>query len=145
MKIQLNRYQEDFIFSKVRFPCFAGGWGTGKTLSAISRAELYSKGIPGNLGCIFRKTARSLNDSTLQDYQKYTGNTVDSNRNYKYPNGSMIMFRHLDEMQSINQQNINLGWFYIEQGEELDSDKEFWMLFGRLRRDLKPSREFEHL
>jgi hypothetical protein len=57
----------------------------------------------------------------------------------------MIMFRHLDEMQSINQQNINLGWFYIEQAEELDSDKEFWMLFGRLRRDLKPSLEFEHL
>lgn len=145
MEIQLNKYQEDFVLSKKRFPCLAGGWATGKTLSAISRAEIYSKGIPENLGCIFRKTARSLNDSTLQDYQKYTGNKVDSNRNYTYPNGSVIMFRHLDEMQSINQQNINLGWFYIEQGEELDSDKEFWMLFGRLRRDVKPTAEFEYL
>lgn len=145
MQIQLNKYQEDFVLSKKRFPCLAGGWGTGKTLSAISRAELYSKGIPNNLGCIFRKTARSLNDSTLQDYQKYTGNKVDSNRNYVYPNGSMIMFRHLDEIQSINQQNINLGWFYIEQGEELDSDKEFWMLFGRLRRDCVPTEEFKYL
>jgi hypothetical protein len=48
-------------------------------------------------------------------------------------------------MASINQQNINLGWFYIEQGEELDSDKEFWMLFGRLRREMKPSKEFVDL
>lgn len=52
------------------------------------------------------------------------------------------MFRHLDELDSINQQNINLGWFYLEQGEELDSDREFWMLIGRLRRDLKPTQEF---
>ena len=144
MEIRLNKYQEDFIFSKSRFPCMVGGWGTGKTLSAISRAELFSKGIPNNLGCIFRKTARSLNDSTLQDFQKYTGVKVSSERNVDYPNGSRIMFRHLDELTSINQQNLNLGWFYIEQGEELDSDKEFWMLFGRLRRDLSPSDEFKH-
>jgi hypothetical protein len=55
------------------------------------------------------------------------------------------MFRHLDELDSINQQNINLGWFYIEQGEELESDREFWMLIGRLRRDLKPDDEFMRL
>lgn len=145
MDITLNPYQEKFILSKKRFPCLAAAWATGKTLSAISRAELYSKAIPNNLGCIFRKTARSLNDSTLQDYQRYTGNKVDSNRNFTYSNGSIVMFRHLDELQSINQQNINLGWFYIEQGEELDSDKEFWMLFGRLRRELTPSDEFVQL
>lgn len=145
MEIKLNKYQEDFIFSKSRFPCLVAAWATGKTLSGISRAELYSHGIPNNLGCIFRKTARSLNDSTLQDFQKYTGVKVNAERNYVYPNGSIVMFRHLDEMASINQQNINLGWFMIEQGEELDSDKEFWMLFGRLRRDLKPTPEFEQL
>lgn len=144
MEIKLNKYQEDFVFSKSRFPCLVGGWGTGKTLSAISRAELYARGVPNNLGCIFRKTARSLNDSTLQDFQKYTGLKASADRNVDYPNGSRIMFRHLDEISSINQQNLNLGFFYLEQGEELDSDKEFWMLFGRLRRELKPSQEFEH-
>lgn len=140
-----NEYQKRFILSKSRFPCMVAAWATGKTLSAISRSVLYSRLIPENLGCIFRKTARSLNDSTLQDFQKYTGDKVDSNRNYTLQNGSVIMFRHLDEMASINQQNINLGWFYIEQGEELDSDKEFWMLFGRLRREMKPSKEFVDL
>ena len=120
----------------------AAGWGTGKTMCAILRAVMYSKGIPNNLGIIFRKTFRSLEDSTLKDFEKYTGIQVPSKRDVVYPNGSVIMFRHLDELQSINQQNINLGWYYIEQGEELDSDKEFFMLFGRLRRAVEPAEEF---
>ncbi len=118
------------------------GWGTGKTMCAIFRSLLYTKGIPNNLGIIFRKTFRSLEDSTLKDFEKYTGIKVPSNRDVVYPNGSVIMFRHLYELQSINQQNINLGWYYIEQGEELDSDNEFFMLFGRLRRAVEPTKEF---
>jgi hypothetical protein len=121
------------------------GWGTGKTLSAILRARLYTVGIPDNLGIIFRKTFRSLSDSTIKDYERYTGRKLDGQRNDVYPNGSSIMFRHIDELDSINQQNINLGWFYIEQCEELESDKEFFMLLGRLRRKLTPSKEFTDL
>jgi hypothetical protein len=43
------------------------------------------------------------------------------------------MFRHLDELAGITQ-NVNLGWFYIEQAEEFDSDTEFELLGGRLSR-----------
>lgn len=145
MQIELQPYQFDFLYSKKRYPAFVGGWGVGKTLLAISRGLIYSKAIPNNLGIIFRKTARSLFDSTLKDYERYTKRKVDSNRNDVFPNGSITMFRHIDEIGEINQQNINLGWFYIEQGEELDSDKEFFMLFGRLRRELEPSEEFKKL
>jgi hypothetical protein len=121
MEVELTPSQFDFVYSKARHPAFVGGWNVGKTLAAISRGIIYSKGIPKNLGVIFRKTARSLNDSTLRDFELYVGQKVDSDRNFIYPNGSIIMFRHLDEIESINQQNINLGWFYIEQGDELDS------------------------
>lgn len=145
LEVKLRPYQHRFLYSPTRHPCMTAGWGTGKTMCAIFRAVLYSKGIPNNLGIIFRKTFRSLEDSTLKDYEKYTSIKVPSNRDVVYPNGSMIMFRHLDEMESINQQNINLGWYYIEQGEELDSDKEFFMLFGRLRRTVEPSDEFKAL
>ena len=137
-----NPKQDRFIRSPARHPCFAGSWATGKTLSAITRAEIYSNLIPDNLGCIFRKTAKSLNDSTLVDFQKYTGKTVNSERNYDYKNSSRIMFRHIDEIGDINQQNLNLGWFYIEQGEELESSNAFEMLLGRLRRDVKPTEAF---
>ena len=144
-KVKLCPYQDKFVFSPSRHPCFVAGWGTGKTLCAIVRAILYSTLIPNNLGVIFRKTFRSLEDSTLRDFEKYTGIKVPSSRNYTFSNGSTIMFRHLDEMESINQQNINLGFFYIEQGEELDSDKEFFMLFGRLRRQGEPTKEFKEI
>jgi Phage terminase large subunit len=142
MIVSLKPSQCRFVYSQKRFPAFVGGWATGKTLCAISRAQLYSKGIPDNLGVVFRKTARSLIDSTMADFERYTGFKVDSNRNFVYPNGSKIMFRHIDEIGELNQQNINLGWFYIEQGDEMDSDREFFLLIGRLRRDLKPTEEF---
>ena len=142
MEIVLKPFQYDFVYSKARHPAFVGGWNTGKTMTAISRARIYSRLIPENLGIIFRKTFRSLSDSTLKDFEKYTGLKVDGNRNLVDKNGSITMFRHIDELESINQQNINLGWFYIEQGEELDSDEAFFMLFGRLRRHLNPTPEF---
>ena len=140
--IRLNPYQHNFIYSKKRHPAGVMGWGAGKTLCAIARSLIYSKLIPENLGVIFRKTAKSLSDSTLRDFERYTHIKVDSQRNYTWPNKSTVMFRHIDEIGDINQQNINLGWFYIEQGDELETDKEFFMLFGRLRRKLTPSEDF---
>jgi len=145
LNLELRPYQFDFVFSRARYPALVGGWGVGKTLCAIVRALQYTELVPDNLGVIFRKTAKSLFDSTLRDFEKYTRLTVDAQRNITFKNGSTIMFRHIDEIGDINQQNINLGWFYIEQGDELETDKEFFMLFGRLRRELDPSEEFKKL
>lgn len=139
LRLKLKPFQQAFLYSMAKFPALVGGWGTGKTLFALTRAVLYSEQIPDNLGVIFRKTFRSLQDSTLKDFERYTQRPVSSNREVKFPNGSSILFRHLDEIDSINQQNINLGWFYIEQADELDSDREFFMLMGRLRRPVKLS------
>ncbi len=145
MDIGLQPYQYDFVYSRARHPAFVGGWGVGKTLCAIGRSRLYSKGFKNNLGVIFRKTFRSLQDSTMNDFEKYTGLKIGSDRNFVDPNGSITMFRHIDELDSINQQNINLGWFYIEQGDELENSDAFFMLFGRLRRELEPTEEFKKL
>ena len=116
---------------------------THNTLCGILRADLYSKLIPDNLGIIFRKEYTDLRSSTLQDYIRYTGKRPDSHRDVTYPNGSKIMFRHIEELNNI--QNVNLGWFFIEQAEELPTDTEFFTLFGRLRRKLKPTKEFTEL
>lgn len=92
-----------------------------------------SEQFPNNLGVIFRKEFTDLRDSTLKDFETYTGMRVDSNRTARLPNGSEIMFRHMEEMANI--QNMNLGWFGIEQAEELESDDQFFKLHGRLRRE----------
>ena len=104
---------------------------------------VYSEMIPHNLGVIFRKEFVDLRDSTLIDFEKYTNKKVNSQRNVDLKNGSRIMFRHLEEMNNL--QNLNLGWFFIEQAEELKSDNEFITLWGRLRRQVNPSQEFLNL
>jgi hypothetical protein len=104
---------------------------------------LYSEEIPDNLGIIFRKEYTDLRDSTVKDFEKYTGLKVDSQRNVVLPNNSIIMFRHIEELHNI--QNVNLGWFAVEQADELDSDHEFFLLFGRLRRQVTPSDYFKTL
>jgi phage terminase large subunit len=128
----LIKAQSDFILSKARHPAYVSAWATGKTTAGIGKAMELSAAFPGNLGVIFRKEYTDLKDSTVKDFEEYTGLKVDSGRDVKLSNGSIVMFRHLEEMNNI--QNINLGWFWIEQAEELVTDDQFFKLWGRLRR-----------
>ena len=134
--IELLPYQDDFIFSPAPYPAAVTAWGTGKTFAGIVKAMDLSEQYPGNLGIIFRKEFTDLRDSTVRDFEDNTGYKVNSNRSVELPNGSSIMFRHLEEMNNI--QNVNLGWFWIEQAEELETDDQYFKLFGRLRRKGMP-------
>ncbi len=138
--IKLFRQQDDFIFTDARYPAFVGGWATGKTMCGIARGMRLSESYKDNLGIIFRKEYTDLKDSTIRDFELYTHLKVDSGRDVNLANGSTIMFRHLEEMNNI--QNMNLGWFMIEQAEELESDDQFIKLFGRLRRSGVPHSGF---
>jgi hypothetical protein len=131
--IAIEPYQDRFYQSRARFPAFVAAWGTGKTTMGILKGMDLSIRYPGNLGLVVRASFRDLQDSTMSDFTKYTGIKIPSSKNVKLANGSEIMFRHLDELAGITQ-NVNLGWFYIEQAEEFESDKEFELLGGRLRR-----------
>lgn len=130
--IRLIPPQADFIRSKARYPAYIASWGTGKSLALIMRSMMLSEQYPGNLGVIFRREFTDLRDSTIRDFADYTGMKPNSERAVVLPNGSQILFRHLEEMNNI--QNMNLGWFGIEQAEELDTDDQFFKLHGRLRR-----------
>lgn len=125
--------QAGFIKSEARYPAYVAGWGTGKSTALIARAMILSEKYPNNLGVIFRKEFTDLRDSTIRDFESYTGLKVGSERSVRLPNGSEILFRHLEELNNI--QNMNLGWFGIEQAEELETDDQFFKLHGRLRRE----------
>ena len=143
MEVQLKPFQDNFVYSPSRFPAYVGGWATGKSMCGIIRAMLYSQHIPDNLGVIFRKEFTDLQDSTIKDFTSYTSLVPDSHRQVILSNKSIIMFRHIEELNNI--QNVNLGWYLIEQAEELDTDKEFFLLFGRLRRKAIPDAYFKSL
>lgn len=138
--IRLITQQRDFVMSAARYPAYIAAWGTGKTLALVGRAMRLSEAHSGNLGVIFRKEYEDLKDSTVKDFEKYTRLKVNSDRSVKLSNGSEIMFRHLEELNNI--QNMNLGWFGIEQAEELATDDIFMTLFGRLRRKGIPQSGF---
>lgn len=131
-EVTLTPFQFDYVYSKKKYPAFVAAWGTGKSMCLIIRAMILSQKYKNNLGVIFRKEFTDLRDSTVKDFENYTGLEVNAQREVKLDNGSTIMFRHLEEMNNI--QNINLGWFAIEQAEELETDDPFFTLFGRLRR-----------
>jgi phage terminase large subunit len=124
--------QAAFLKSESRYPAYVASWATGKSLTGIGKVMALSEEFPHNLGIVFRKEFTDLRDSTIKDFEKYTGLKVASGREVELSNGSQIMFRHIEELNNI--QNVNLGWFWIEQAEELLTDEQFFTLFGRLRR-----------
>ena len=136
MNINPKPFQEKFLFSEKRFPAFVAGWGTGKTLFGILRGMLLSEKVGDNLGVIVRKNFTDLRDSTMNDFERYTGLKIDGNKEVVLPNKSKIMFRHGTELDVLK--NINLGWFMLEQAEEFESEEQFEFLRGRLRRSNVP-------
>lgn len=129
----LNPYQERFLMSDAQFPALVSAWASGKTLAGILKVMLHCERYPNNLALIVRKTFVNLKDSTMRDFKKYTGITPDSYANVNLPNGSVIMFRHAEQLEDL--QNYNLGIVMIEQAEEFDDASQFTMLRGRMRRD----------
>ena len=132
--IRLKQYQEDFIFSTKRYPAMISGWGTGKTMCGIERVRFDCERYPKNQMLVVRKEFTDLQDSTIRDWESYTEIKIDSGREAKFPNGSIVMFRHGEEFSGDNLSNMNLGGVLIEQAEEFESDEPFWKLDGRIRR-----------
>lgn len=126
-------FQQRFLNSKARLVFMESGWSTGKSMCLIMKAMEQMEIWKNNLGVLFRKEFTDLFDSTMKDFEFYTEIKPNSHRNVDFKNGSRLMFRHIEEMNNI--QNMNLGFFGIEQGEELKTDMQFFKLFGRLRRN----------
>lgn len=139
MRIELNPYQAEFLPSEKRFPAMVAAVGTGKSMMLLLKIWNYCEKYPNSLALIIRKEFTDLRDSTIKDFQTYFGVTIDGNKEYKFPNGSTIMFRHGAEMAVLK--NMNLSIAGIEQAEEFDTDEVFIFLRDRLRRQNAPYRQ----
>lgn len=132
LSIDLKKYQDGFVYTEAQFPAMVSAWGTGKSLCGILRVLRLCEEYPNNLALICRREFTDLRDSTIKDFELYTGLKVGSDKEVKLKNGSIIMFRHGEELNTL--QNINLGVCLLEQAEEFDDDSQWFMLFGRMRR-----------
>ena len=134
MKFTLKPKQIEYIFATEQFPAFVAAVGTTKTTCLIERGMVLSQ-APRNLGVIVRKNFVDLRDSTMRDFELYTGFDIPGDtKEVTLKNGSVIMFRHGDELPVLK--NLNLGWFGIEQAEEFGDSTPWDMLCMRLRRQV---------
>jgi phage terminase large subunit len=139
LEIQLKPYQDKFVFSEKRFPALVAGVGTGKTFMMLLKVWRFCEEYPGSLCMVVRKEFTDLKDSTIKDAEKYFSVKVGSDKDYHFPNGSIVMFRHAAEMNVLR--NINLSLFAIEQAEEFENEDTFNFLRDRLRNQASPIRQ----
>lgn len=140
--------QLEFLTSTDKFTCFSGGFGSGKTYAGCLRALLLSQ-FPGNFGLIGRLTYPELRDTTRKTffevcppeyYDEAHGGQWKPSENYlRLVNGSEIIFRHLDNVSEKELLSLNLGWFFIDQAEEV-GEQVFRILQSRLRLNTVPNR-----
>lgn len=131
MQIKLKSYQDRFIFTEAKFPCLCAGIGTGKTFALLFKAWHHAETHPKSVNLIVRKEYTDLRDSTLKDFTRYFNVNIDSTKEYKFPNGSVLMFRHGSELNVLK--NMSLSFVGIEQAEEFETDEQFVFLRDRLR------------
>lgn len=139
MILNLKNFQADFFWSKKRYPCLISGIGTGKTMMLLYKIREFCNNYPNTLALIVRKEFTDLRDSTMKDFERYFNEKPSSDKDFKYSNGSTIMFRHASEIAVLK--NINLSIFGIEQAEEFEDEDTFTFLRDRLRRDNAPLRQ----
>ena len=141
INIEYESFQGEFYTATNRFPAFIAGWGTGKTMWALLKGDLLNRFYKNNLGLVVRNKFTDLRDSTMKDFTKYTDKHVpQGTKEARYANGSVTLFRHAKELSGL--QNINIGWAYIEQGDEFPTDTQFQLLRGRLRRELEVDEDY---
>ena len=131
MEIKLIPAQEKFLQSAKRFPCFIGGIGTGKTYMLLLKIWRFCETFPNTRALVVRREYTDLRDSTMSDFRKYFEVEVDGDKNYKFANGSVIMFRHGEELNILK--NLSLDIAGVEQAEEFDLDQQFEYIRDRMR------------
>jgi hypothetical protein len=136
----LNPTQERFIKTITRFPLLSGGFGSGKTM-AMCQKVLKHLDYPNNLGLLGRLTYPELRDSVQKTFfevcpPNYIRRFNKAEQTATMMNGSELMLRHLDKIAEMEIRSMNLGFFAIDQAEEISEDV-FLGLKGRLRRKVE--------
>jgi len=135
---------------KAKYRGFCGGWGNGKTSWGCVETFARLMEFPGTRAIVARKTRPELK-STSWDMllngdpghpNAWTGiptqaiaNINKSDLIIELRNGSIIYGLPLDDPKKI--ENYNLGFFWIDQAEEIEEDI-FLKFHGRLRQKIGP-------
>lgn len=120
------------------FQAYGGGLGNGKTSAGVAKAFFLSTLFPRNCGYIGRWDGKELVQTTMAEFFRaipeymYTLNKAMGHLKFKKQyGGSEIYYGDLKEPRGLK--NYNLGWFWVDQAEEIDLER-WTLLVSRLRR-----------
>nr|MBA3752760.1 hypothetical protein [Nitrospira sp.] len=122
-----------------RFQAYGGGLGNGKTSAGCAKAFYLSTMFPRNRGYIGRWDGKELIQTTMSEFFNMVPASMFETHNksmgyLKFKRqfgGSEIYYGDLKEARGLK--NINLGWFWVDQAEEID-DERWNLLVSRLRK-----------
>lgn len=141
--------QLTFLRSTARECVYAGGFGSGKTLSGGFKALVTALEHPGTVGLIARQTSGALADNTQKiilegdDKPPVIPAELIAHRSEKHGtsitlhNGSQILFRSFQDWNEKKLLGPNYGFVYIDEATECT--ERVWLAFlSRLRHPAGP-------
>ncbi len=139
--------QGNFLQSSAPFLMYSGGFGTGKTYALCAKILAIMTLIPNNLGYLARKDGKALRQTTVLVLLELLPKNWIASHNQQAGTlrltpemgGSMLIYGDLKDKNDLK--NHNLGFFAIDQAEEIE-EADWDFLTGRLRRKIaKPHPE----
>ena len=130
--------QKAFLKDKTRYILYSGGFRAGKTFAMCLKVYWDHLRQPNNYGLMGRLHYPELKDALIpsmmeiippQEIRRFGGTPP----TLTMKNGSTLIFRHLDTVSEQEIRGLNLGFFAIDQAEEIDENI-FLALRGRLSR-----------
>jgi len=152
LRLKLNRWQDDFVFTDIDNVALFNEFGSGKTSAGIIKMQMLLNDYPKNVGVVLRNISDELKTATIPQYfelifgdRNYVPDSVYYNivdKHLIFENGSELWFMALDNIKSMRKlKNMVIGALWADQGEELD--QEIWtMACGRIRLKNVPLRKF---
>lgn len=139
--------QQQFITEWHPEQVYAGGVGSGKTLSGGIKALMATQQWPGGVGLVGRQTYRALEDTTKKVlvygddkppiFDEQVGHYVAKDDAFHCRNGSVVLFRALEDHNIEKLLSLNLAWVYVD--EMTETTLKIWLtLLGRLRHPAGP-------
>jgi Phage terminase large subunit len=140
--------QLDFVNWWASESMYAGGVGSGKTLSGAMKGVLACIRWPGTVGLVGRQSYRALEDTTKKVYldgddkppvvpAELVASRSEGDNTVTLVNGSQILFRAFQDFNIEKLLSLNLGWFHVDEASE--TTLKVWLtLLGRLRHPAGP-------
>lgn len=146
--LKRDSMQHKALQSRAKIRILGGGFGNGKTTTAVQLALKLAQLYPGSNGLIARETLPKLNDTIRKEFIKWCPKksiktfptSAREATTCTLMNGSMINFRYIQqqgktaESTTSNLLSATYDWIIIDQVEDPGiSFKDFEDLLGRLR------------